>query len=93
MPSLEIVSWNGSACCLSSKTSHLDSTPYSRLLQFTGHTSWRRAWRDLTCEEQDDYLQVIVDMKEDGIYDEFVWLHNEVAPLTHETEQFLPWHR
>jgi hypothetical protein len=32
-------------------------------------------------------------MKLDGIYDEFVWLHNEVALLTHETEQFLPWHR
>ncbi|KAG7365371.1 tyrosinase central domain containing protein [Nitzschia inconspicua] len=56
-------------------------------------TSWRRAWRDLTCEEQDDFLQVIVDMKVDGIYDEFVWLHNEVALQTHYTVEFLPWHR
>jgi hypothetical protein len=32
-------------------------------------------------------------MKRDGIYDEFVWLHNEVSLATHFTVEFLPWHR
>jgi hypothetical protein len=96
MPLLEIVS----LICCEIKSSNADLSSRSvytqhrrHALLYVGHTSWRRAWRDLTCQEQDEYLQAIVDMKRDGIYDEFVWLHNEVALVTHGTEQFLPWHR
>ncbi|KAG7365370.1 tyrosinase central domain containing protein [Nitzschia inconspicua] len=55
--------------------------------------SWRRAWRDMTCQEQDDFLDAITRMKESGIYDEFVHVHQYFAEETHGTPVFLPWHR
>mmetsp|Transcript_10651 Transcript_10651/g.25408 ORF Transcript_10651/g.25408 Transcript_10651/m.25408 type:complete len:531 (+) Transcript_10651:501-2093(+) len=55
--------------------------------------SWRRDWRDLDCDQQNKFLQTIVDMKREGYYDEFVVLHETVADVTHGTPLFLPWHR
>ena len=55
--------------------------------------SWRRDWRDLDCDQQNKFLQTIVDMKTDGYYDEFVVLHERMADFTHGTPLFLPWHR
>jgi hypothetical protein len=55
--------------------------------------SWRRPWRDLTCEQQDEFLEALTSMKEAGIYDEFVYVHEFFATLTHGTPEFLPWHR
>jgi hypothetical protein len=55
--------------------------------------SWRRAWRDMTCEQQDEYLEALTSMKESGIYDEFVSVHEFFARLAHGTPEFLPWHR
>lgn len=55
--------------------------------------SWRRDWRDLTCEQQDQFLQAVVDLKVSGTYDEFVFLHEALAAQTHFTPLFLPWHR
>jgi len=57
------------------------------------HTSWRRAWRDLACEEQDEFLDAITLMKASGIYDDFVYTHYTLGDLTHGTAEFLPWHR
>lgn len=55
--------------------------------------SWRRAWRDLSCEQQDEFLDAILLVKRSGLYDEFVHLHEAVAISTHGTPAFLPWHR
>ncbi len=57
------------------------------------HTSFRRAWRDLSCQEQDDFLDAIKQVKDTGIYDEFIQVHLSVAELTHGPAEFLPWHR
>ena len=57
------------------------------------HTSFRRAWRDLTCQEQDDFLDAIVQVKNSGVYDEFVDVHVSVGQFTHGPAEFLPWHR
>jgi len=57
------------------------------------HTSFRRAWRDLSCQEQDDFLEAVTLVKDSGIYDEFIDVHLEVASLTHGPAAFLPWHR
>jgi hypothetical protein len=55
--------------------------------------SWRRAWRDLSCQEQNEFLDAIVLSKESGLYDDFVWAHWFHADETHGTPEFLPWHR
>jgi tyrosinase len=55
--------------------------------------SWRRPWRDLTCEQQDEFLDAILLLKNNGLYDEFVWLHEAVSSQTHSTPMFFPWHR
>ena len=57
------------------------------------HTSFRRAWRDLTCQEQDDFLDAIITVKDSGAYDEFIRVHLSVATRTHGPAEFLPWHR
>lgn len=54
---------------------------------------WRRAWRDLTCEEQDEFLDAIELAKDDGVFDDFATIHNWHADSYHLTEEFLPWHR
>lgn len=55
--------------------------------------SWRRAWRDLSCQEQNEFLDALVMAKESGLYDEFVFAHWFHADDTHGTPEFLPWHR
>jgi hypothetical protein len=55
--------------------------------------SWRRAWRDLSCEQQDEFLEALTLVKESGLYDDFVYIHEFHATLTHSTPEFLPWHR
>jgi hypothetical protein len=57
------------------------------------HTSFRRAWRDLSCQEQDDFLEAITLVKDSGLYDEFIDIHLQVSTLTHGPAEFLPWHR
>ena len=57
------------------------------------HTSFRRAWRDLSCQEQDDFLAAIIQIKNSGAYDEFIAVHLGVAQFTHGPAEFLPWHR
>jgi Common central domain of tyrosinase len=57
------------------------------------HTRWRRAWRDLTCQQQDEFLEAIIKLKESGTYDEFRYTHEYYGNLTHGTPEFLPWHR
>ena len=57
------------------------------------HTSFRRAWRDLSCQEQDEFLDAIVEVKNTGIYDEIIQVHLTVAEWTHGPAEFLPWHR
>ncbi|VEU34084.1 unnamed protein product [Pseudo-nitzschia multistriata] len=57
------------------------------------HTSFRRAWRDLSCQEQDDFLDAIIQVKDSGDYDHFIDVHLNVAPLTHGPAEFMPWHR
>ena len=57
------------------------------------HTSFRRAWRDLSCQEQDDFLEAITLVKDSGLYDEFIDIHVQVSMLTHGPAEFLPWHR
>jgi hypothetical protein len=56
-------------------------------------TSWRRAWRDLSCEQQDEYLEAVLLLKDTGIYDEFTILHEQYTDRSHLTPEFLPWHR
>lgn len=57
------------------------------------HTSFRRAWRDLSCQEQDDFLDAIVQVKDSGAYDEFIDVHLAVSRFTHGPAEFMPWHR
>ena len=57
------------------------------------HTSFRRAWRDLSCQEQDEFLNAIKTVKDSGAYDEFIDVHLSVERLTHGPAEFLPWHR
>ena len=57
------------------------------------HTSFRRAWRDLNCQEQDEFLSAIKTVKDSGAYDEFIDVHLSVERLTHGPAEFLPWHR
>jgi hypothetical protein len=47
----------------------------------------------LSCEQQDEYLEAVLLLKDSGIYDEFILLHESVTDLTHNTPEFLPWHR
>jgi len=57
------------------------------------HTSFRRAWRDLSCQDQDEFLDAIIAVKNSGAYDEFIDVHLAVASFTHGPAEFLPWHR
>mmetsp|Transcript_24392 Transcript_24392/g.27292 ORF Transcript_24392/g.27292 Transcript_24392/m.27292 type:complete len:608 (-) Transcript_24392:236-2059(-) len=57
------------------------------------HTSFRRPWRDLSCQDQDDFLQAIIMVKESGSYDEFIDVHLTTAQFSHGPAEFLPWHR
>lgn len=57
------------------------------------HTSFRRAWRDLSCQDQDDFLEAVIMVKESGSYDEFIDVHLTVAQFIHGPAEFLPWHR
>ena len=53
----------------------------------------RRPWRDLSCGEQDEFLTAIHRLKDNGIYDDFVFTHQWESRDTHGTAMFLPWHR
>lgn len=53
----------------------------------------RRAWNDLSCEEQDAFLTSIRRLKVTGIYDTFVQVHVENERFAHGVPEFLPWHR
>jgi tyrosinase len=53
----------------------------------------RKPWRDLSCQEQDEFLQAIYRLKDQGIYDDFVRTHQWESEDTHGTALFLPWHR
>jgi tyrosinase len=55
--------------------------------------SVRKAWRDLTCVEQDQFLVAVTALKASGVYDEFVSLHFLNAATSHGTNAFFPWHR
>ncbi len=55
--------------------------------------SERRAWNDLSCEEQDAFLTNIHRLKANGVYDAFVRVHVENERAAHGTAEFLPWHR
>lgn len=56
-------------------------------------TSFRRAWRDLSCQEQDEFLEAIILIKESGVFNEFIEVHLQTAIFTHGPAEFLPWHR
>ena len=56
-------------------------------------TSVRRAWRDLTCDQQQDYLNAVNSLKDDGLYDHFVQVHYANRIQTHGRPWFFPWHR
>ena len=56
-------------------------------------TSRRRAWRDLTCQEQRTYLNAVQALKDNGIYDELVRVHWDSRNRAHGVPEFLPWHR
>jgi len=47
----------------------------------------------LSCEEQDEFLDALLLVKESGEYDDFVYIHEWFGELTHYTPEFLPWHR
>lgn len=56
-------------------------------------TSQRRAWRDLSCQEQRNYLNAVQALKDNGIYDELVRVHWDSRARAHGVPEFLPWHR
>lgn len=56
-------------------------------------TRERKPWDDLTCSEQQEYLAAIRQLKQNGIYDEFVRVHMQNEAESHGTPEFLPWHR
>ena len=56
-------------------------------------TSRRRPWRDLSCTEQQEFLQAVQALKQNGIYDEFVNVHWDSRKMAHDVPEFLPWHR
>jgi hypothetical protein len=56
-------------------------------------TRERKAWNDLTCTEQNDYLTAVRRLKQNGVYDAFVQTHIRQDGPAHGTAEFLPWHR
>lgn len=61
--------------------------------QFCGSIRERWAWTDHTCSEQDEYLEAVFALKENGTYDEFVRVHRAMNGIAHGVSEFLPWHR
>jgi len=55
--------------------------------------SVRRAWRDLNCYEQQDYLDAVTAIKNNGVFDQFVRVHFANRNAAHGEPLFLPWHR
>ena len=53
----------------------------------------RRAWRDMTCDEQNDFLKAVTDLKSTDTFDEFVRVHQSNGGASHGSPEFLPWHR
>jgi hypothetical protein len=56
-------------------------------------TRERKPWNDLRCHEQEEYLEAIRQLKQNGLYDEFVRVHMQNEAASHGTPEFLPWHR
>ena len=61
--------------------------------QCVGMVRRRKSWRKMTCEEQNEFLNAIQQLKESGVYDEFVEIHSSSALTSHVVDAFLPWHR
>jgi len=61
--------------------------------QCPDHVRHRFPWRELTCREQDQYLEAIERLKERDIYDDFVRTHRWMNEVAHGVAEFLPWHR
>jgi len=61
--------------------------------QSCGATRERWAWTDHTCIEQDEYIEAVYALKQDGTYDEFVRVHINMNFISHGVAEFLPWHR
>lgn len=53
----------------------------------------RRAWRDMTCQEQDAFLDAVTALKSTNTFDEFVRVHQVNGGASHGSPEFLPWHR
>lgn len=53
----------------------------------------RWAWSDHTCEEQDEFLDAVYELRERGVYDQFIMVHRDMNDWYHGTAEFLPWHR
>ena len=53
----------------------------------------RQSWRRMTCTEQNEFMNAIRLLKEDGLYDEFTKIHYDSADTSHLVDAFLPWHR
>ena len=56
-------------------------------------TRKRWAWSDHSCEEQDEYIEAVYRLREEGIYEDFIRVHRDVNERYHGTAEFLPWHR
>ena len=53
----------------------------------------RQSWRKMTCREQNEFMNAIHILKEEGTYDEFTRIHYDSADTAHLEDSFLPWHR
>ena len=61
--------------------------------QSCGGTRERWAWTDHSCQEQDEYIEAVYALKQDGTYDDFIRVHREMNSRSHGVAEFLPWHR
>lgn len=56
-------------------------------------SSRRRPWRSLSCQEQREFLDAVQELKDRGIYDEFVRVHWDSRDFAHNVLELFPWHR
>jgi hypothetical protein len=50
----------------------------------------RRPWRALSCGEQEEFMEAVDRLHDEGGYEEFIQVHIDMNDQSHQTEEFLP---
>jgi len=84
--------------------SHMSTQSDTVSIQAACRNNIRKRWGTMTTTERDNYVGAMrclqTKVKPVGIWsgaksiwDELVWVHNQLKPQIHEVDLFLPWHR